>query len=276
MDPRDLRTRFAERMGKDRLDGLVFAVTTVLLTPVFLVGAIFGIFFALQFVDLPVIDHMGYGFSLITGINLCMTFMVGSYFMRPKETYKLKQKVPWKWLGSGIGVLALMLGLSYGTGWVETNPGLFWPIYGILTLTMLGLVGHAYEPGDDYYLGWATPMGYWDDFTTVEDDIDRAHFALGCAIAFPRLIMGSYGAMFGSTWLIRGLDNSEQAAATDILNALGDKDQKTASAALRRLGPKRSARIARALDKMRLVAPCKEGLRLTADGEKFMGLSDWH
>lgn len=85
---RALRTKLRELCASARSDAALFAVLTVVLTPLAVAVLILLLLFAFAFVDLPVVDHLGYRLSFVTGANLCLAFMAASYFLRPKEQYQ--------------------------------------------------------------------------------------------------------------------------------------------------------------------------------------------
>lgn len=258
-------------MGKDRHDALVFSLLTVLLTPVFLAIAVVLIVAMAYYADLPFVDYLGFWKSFLTGLNLSLTFMFIAFFVTPRRRPK---RADLAWVGGAILLFGLMAALCYGTKLVSTSPGLFWPVYGGLVIGMFGFLGHAYEPKDDYYLGWWG--GRIDDPFTIEDDVNRAHVALGFAAAFPRLLVGSYAEIFGSLWVWRGLEPVELSAATDVLHALASCDFQRSADRLRRLPPHSAARVVRALGKLKLVRTGPDGPRLTSEGEKLTGVSSWH
>ena len=69
-DDRFLVREFKFVLEKAKSDALLFAILTVLLTPFLLLALVAVFIFALAFVDLPVIDHLGFARSFLTGANL--------------------------------------------------------------------------------------------------------------------------------------------------------------------------------------------------------------
>lgn len=271
---RVIRTKLRELCVSARSDAKLFAVLTVLLTPVAVALFILMLLFALAFVDLPVVDHLGYRLSFVTGVNLCLGFMVASYFLRQKEQYQQQNDdTNWLWVAGGFfcGILAM----SYATPLAQTHPEWFWPLYVLLALAMLGCVGHAYEPKDDYYLGWTAGPLLMDDPFTIQDDIDRAHIGLGFAVSISHLILDSYGAIFGSRWLWRGLDESELSACAKLLQGLAARDVSEVKARLRELTKGSAANSVRALVKLELVIINKGLPRLSMKGREFLDLNAW-
>lgn len=57
---RALRMKLRDLCASAQHDAAIFTVLTVLLTPLAIAAVILILLFALAFVDLPVIDHLGY------------------------------------------------------------------------------------------------------------------------------------------------------------------------------------------------------------------------
>jgi hypothetical protein len=266
---RALRAKLRETCDGARRDAATFAVLTVLLTPFALGAAMLMLLFALALVDLPVVDHLGYARSLLTGVNLCLAFMLASYFLRPKEAYQ-RQRSDDTWLLIAFGLFCAVLALSHGTRLVMVHPGWFWPLYLLLVLAMLGCAGYAYEPADDYYLGWTCGPVLVDDPFTLRDDIDRAHIGLGFAVSFAHLILQCYGEIFGSRWLWNGLEERELAASIALLQGLARPDADGLMARVRELGRGSAADVVRAMVKLELVAMEQGRPRLTQKGREFL------
>lgn len=268
---RALRTRLRELCASARSDATLFAVLTVLLTPLALALFILMLLFALALVDLPVVDHLGYRLSFVTGVNLCLAFMAASYFLRPKEQYQ-RQNDDFTWLMVAFCLFCAILALSYATPLAQTHPGWFWPLYLLLALVMLGCIGHAYEPKEDYYLGWTAGPLLMDDPFTIRDDIDRAHIGLGFAVSFAHLILDSYGAIFGSRWLWYGLQESELTASVALLQGLATRDTDGVMSRMQALGRVQAADSVRALVKLDLVVIDKGRPKLSMKGREFLEL----
>ena len=266
-----LRNKLKQIIDRSRHDAAVFTILTVILTPFVLAGATIVLIFALVFVDLPVIDHLGYELSIVTGVNLCLAFMVSSYFLRPKLAYQ-RCSNDYMWLVVALGFYCTLLFISYGTTLAKTNPMTFWPIYLVLTLAMLGCVGHAYEPHDDYYLGWIVGPFIIDDPFALEDDIDRAHIFLGFSVSLAHMVLASYSEIFGSMWLWHGWKASELSASVELLQALASNDAKRAKTRMREIGNTSSLDIVRALEKLEMIRIYKGIPRLSWKGKEFLGL----
>ncbi len=266
-----LRSKLRDLCASARSDAKLFAVLTVLLTPFAVALAILMLLYALALVDLPVIDHLGYRQSFVTGANLCLAFMAASYFLRPKEQY-LRQDDDTTWLLVAFGLFCAILALSYATPLVQTHPGWFWPLYLLLVLAMLGCIGHAYEPRDEYYLGMMAGPILMDNPLTVKDDIDRAHLGLGIAVSVAHLILDSYGAIFGSRWLWRGLQESELNISVALLRGLAERDVSGVMSRIQALAKGSAADIVRALVKLELVVIDKGRPKLSMKGREFLEL----
>lgn len=266
---RALRSKLRELCTGARKDAAIFAALTVLLTPLAVALFILMLLFALVLVDLPLIDHLGYERSFLVGINLCLAFMAASYFLRPKDQY-MRQADDTTWLMVGLGLFCCILALSHGTPLAQIHPEWFWPLYLLLALAMLGCIGHAYEPKDDYYLGWTAGPLMMDDPFTIRDDIDRAHIGLGFAISFAHLILDSYGAVFGSRWLWHGLKESELTGSVALLRGLAERSDEAVMARFRAIARGSAADSVRALVKLELVVIDKGHPRLSWKGKEFL------
>lgn len=272
---RALRTKLRDLCVSAQHDAAIFAVLTVLLTPLAIAAVILILLFALAFVDLPVIDHLGYQLSFITGANLCLAFMAASYFLRPKEQYQ-RQDSDNNWLLVAFGLFCAILALSYATQLAHTHGGWFWTFYLLLALLMLGCIGHVYEPKDNYYLGWTSGPLLMDDPFTIQDDIDRAHITLGFAVSLSHLILESYGAIFGNRWLWNGLQEPELTASVALLQGLAARDVSGVMSRMRTAGKVSVVDTVRALVKLELVVIDKGHLKLSLKGREFLGLKAWH
>ncbi len=140
---------------------------------------------------------------------------------------------------------------------------------------MLGPIGHVYEPKDDYYLGWTAGPLRMDDPFTIQDDIDRAHIGLGFAVSMSHLILDSYGAIFGSRWLWRGLPESELTASVALLQGLATRDTSGVMSRVRALAKGSVVDIVRALVKLDLVVIDKGHPRLSMKGREFLDMKAW-
>ena len=270
----ELRAELRKILDYKRRDAAVFAITTVILTPFFMFIAVLVLFFALAFVDLPLIDHLGYALCFVTGINLMLAFMVISFFLRPKAPYQ-QHEIDVLWVTIALGFLCVLIAFSYGTSLIKTHPSYFWPVYLLLTLAMLGCIGHAYEGRGDYYLGWMTPPFMIDNPFTVEDDIDRAHLSLGLTMAMPYLVIESYSANFGSTWLWRRLEEPELSAAVELLQTLASKDAVRSRECMQTLNTTSALSVVRALVKLDMITIEKGFPRLSLKGRDFLRLRAW-
>jgi hypothetical protein len=267
----DLRLELRAIFDRARYDAAVFAIVTVVLTPFFAAVGVVVLLIAVSFVDLPVIDDLGYALSFVTGVNLTLAFMVASFFLRPKARYQRTDSDA-TWVAVALGLLGVLLLFSYGAPLVKTHPSHFWPIYVLLSLAVLGCIGHAYEPREDYYLGWSAGPVVMDDPFTVEDDIDRAHFSLGFAMALSSLIIESYSTIFGSVWLWRRLEERELSAAVKLLQTLAANDRAGARAHTQTLNAGSALAVVRALVKIKMIAIERGHLRLQLKGQEFLAL----
>ncbi|BBA70055.1 hypothetical protein [Geobacter sulfurreducens] len=266
-----IRDRLRLSLDSARHDTATFAMLTVVLTPIFMVVGTIFLVFTLMIVDVPVVDHLGYDASVATGANLSLAFMAASYFLRPKQDYQRGRR-GYPWLVVGASLFCVLLGISYGTTLPATAPGLFWSLYLVFALAMLGCIGHVYEPHDDYYVGWVAGPVLIDDPFTIEDDIDRAHLSLGLVGALSHLILSSYGEIFGSLWLWRGLKDHELSASVEFLKALAAKDPNRARTRMLSVGNASARDIMRALQKLEMILVVDGAPRLSMKGRELLGL----
>ncbi len=176
------------------------------------------------------------------------------------------------WLAAGLALLGAILYLSYASPLRKANPHGFWPLYGGLAIATLGVLGRGYVPRDHDYVR----PGEWTIADSPSDrQAEQTGFWFGWASAFPGLILGSYGNIFGSWWLWEGLGDHGLWSASEVLHSLGSRDQKGAENRLRVESPKESGRIVRWLLRLELVRKVEGKLGLTSAGERFLGISEW-
>lgn len=270
---RDLSSELKTIIDRARHDAAIFAITTVLLTPFLVFIAVVVFLMALIYIDFPVIDYFGYALSIVTGVNLTLAFMVTSYFLRASETTCQRHESYATWVAVTISLLCVLLLFSYAMSLIETHPSYFWPIYFLISLAILGCIGHAFEPREDYYLGWRVvgPIVI-DNPLTFKDDVDRAHFSLGFSMAIPSLIIDSYSAIFGSTWLWRDLTEPELSAAVELMQTLSNNDTTSASHTIQKFNTSSALNIVRTLVKLKMITIDRDRPRLLLKGWKFLGI----
>lgn len=266
-----LRRRLRHTCDIARRDAVIYAVLVVVLSPVAVAIFILTLLFTLALVDLPFVDYLGYRVSFITGVNLCLAFMGASYFLRPKAQYQQKASDS-SWLLTAGSLFCVILALCYITPLAASHPAWFWSLYLMLTLVMLGCIGHAYEPHDDYYLGWTGGPLLIDDPFTIRDDIDRAHIGLGFLVVIAQVMLESYGAIFGSRWLWRGMQESELAVSAALLQGLAVQDASGVISQIQGMSKESAADIVRALVKLELVVIEKGRPKLSRKGREFVEL----
>jgi hypothetical protein len=266
-----LETELLEAMKEERLDALKFSILTVILTPAFVAIAWFILILATAQISSSRSDEglfiSGNGFVHATTIFLLLA--CGSFFI-PQSGHPKKTAADYLWLALGVGVLGVLAILTYASSLRQTHPGFFWGIYGIFSIGILGLVGRGYIPGDEDYVRF-------EDWGLDDQALDRADreagFWIGWAVAFPRLILGSYGSLFGGLWLWQDLESSSLRVAADLLRLMGARDFAAVDACLRSANDAVSGRALRWLHRLELVRRTREGLRLTSDGESLVARS---
>ena len=271
---RVLRKKLRELCVSARSDAKLFAVLTVLITPVAVAVFAFILMLTLGSSRLSRVNHFGYRLSFVSVVNLCLAFMVVSYFLRPKEPYQRRENDA-NWLLLAGGLFCGILGLSYAIPLAQTNPEWFWPLHVLLTLGMLGCVGHAYEPKDEYYLGWTAGPVLMDNPFTIQDDVDRTHIGLGFVVSIAGMIFDSYGAVLGSRWLWNGLQESELSVSIKLLQALAARDASEVTERVRELTKDATVNSVRALVELELVFINKGNILISMKGRKFLDINDW-
>lgn len=269
VDSNDLEWRVRERLReiihRDRVDYLRFALTVVLLTPVFLTVAIVVFVVVAPLAGAP--RWLEGPNSVVFAVSVAAGGMLVALLLGQQPDTHKDPTAPL--LGAGLAYGAI-LALGYGTPWMQSQPVAFWSLIALLLTAILAFLGWLYEPSDRYYLGWVAGPIVMDDPFTLEDDVDRRHIALGFAVAIPRMILGTYGEIFGSGWLLRPLDEREQELASlALLEAERGMTSQTLGE-LAGLERRRAARAIRALSKLGLLHG-RRGLKLTADGRDLVG-----
>lgn len=264
--PRRMAVLIADRVAARRADALIFAVTTLILTPVVIVGGAMLILLDLARVKLP--EYFEVPDALVAAV-LCYLFTMTLVVFWSPGRFSLSR------LGF-VGYAALtwlaMLGLAYLAGWPGTMAGWLWPPFTFLGLLTLALVGRAYEPRDEYYLGFLGAP--WLDVPIdPRDDLDRAHARLGVMVVLPGLLFGAWNDLFSSSWLLRPPTPAECRVAADLLAGLDLADPARIEAVLRREGPRGAGRAARLLVRLKLLYRLKSGPMVSAEARDMIRLA---
>jgi hypothetical protein len=263
--PEQVRADFAEAVAKERHDVLFGAVIVVAITALAVsLGAVVltataGSARGPAARDIPAVLLAALAYVLIA-------FVVSNKTGRPS----------WGWVGGAAALLALLAAAGLASALPVDAPGLYWTMYAVFALAALGCLGMAYQPRDDYYLGWNVGPGIVNNPFTFRDDVDRMHLFVGLVTALPRMLVGSFVDLAGSAWVRKGLSAAECQAGGDMLFILGTIDPAGAEKALRRLGPGSASQIALWLTRMKLVRRSEAGWMLSTDGERLVGRSEWY
>lgn len=259
----EIRDAFEAEASKARRDSLVAAGTVALFTLVALVGA--GWIGTRMAREGAVAGVRG----IVVGANALLGYVIVFTVLGNPNVRR-----QFGWVMAGALVLAGLVAFSLGTRLWWTHPAFFWVVFVAGALVALGLLGHAYEARDDYYLGWMD--GRADNPFTYRDDIDRGHIAIGFLVALPKMVVGSFGELVGSAWLWGGLDVRQLDAGADALHALGSYDRARAEQRLRGLSRPSALLVMRWLGHLKLARRGRDGLELTDAGERFLGIGAWH
>lgn len=243
-DVNRIRRALDDALGEARRDWLLGTVLTVLFTPMFLAVALAVLVFG---AGIEVVEVVASPSRALVGLEVFLGLMFLGYFL--SEPGRTRWHVV---LGAAAGLGAL-IALAHVSPLPRTAPGAFWALYGVGVLGLLGAMGLAYTPRDDYELG----LGRWmiDNPFTLRDDIDRAHLGLGLLVAIPRFVLGAASDVVSGSWAVRGLAGHERQAAAMALLALGRGDGAEAQRAVGRLGPTSAGRVLRALEGTKLLRP---------------------
>lgn len=259
-DVEAVRRGFEAALSEARRDWVLGTVLTIALAPVFLAAtAAVVVFVAGGDLVESVVRHPTAG-PLALEVFLALLFL-GFFLGEPGRTR-------WGLVGVGAGGLIGLALLAHGTPLAARSPGLFWGVYGVGVFVLLGVLGLAYTPRDDYELG----LGRWmiDNPLTLRDDIDRTHLGMGFVVALPRFVLGAASDVVAGSWAVRGLAPHEVRGAAAALLALGRGDAAGATSAVGRLGPTAAGRVVRALEGTKLLRP---GGRLTTQGSRLLAAS---
>jgi len=268
----DLRGVFREAYIAARKDGILFVVLTVVLTPAAMALAALVCLLGFFYVFGPASGEIETGRGFLAAFNVFLVLFLVCFLYR-FWTDPARRPSAARFVWAAVGVLVMMVGFSHGTALADSHPGWFWSLYGGLVVVYFGLLGRAYQPGGDYYLGW---LDSWiDDPFTLRDDLDRGHVMVGVVSFIPSVVLEAYGEITGRGWIIGGLNESEQQLAADLLRALSTRNPSTIENVRRRLDPVSAARVIKVLDRMGLVQFGRSRLELTLDGEKLAGTNSW-
>lgn len=267
----DIRGVFREAYASARRDGILFVVLTVVLTPVAMALAALVSLLGFFYVFRPVSGEIETGRGFLTAFNVFL-FLFLVCFLYRFWTKPTGRPAAARSVWAAVGVWVMMVGCSHGTALADSHPVWFWSLYGVMVVVYFGLLGRAYQPGGDYYLGWLD--GWIDDPFTLRDDLDRGHVMLGVVSFIPSVVLEAYGEITGGGWIIGGLNESEQQLAADLLHALSTRNPSTIEHVRRRLDPVSAAHVIKVLDRMGLVQFGRSRLELTLDGEKLIESMD--
>ncbi len=254
---RRLRALLGDLIRSRRADGVILAVLTALITPLLLVASILiATLLAFGGRTLEIVAN-GRAAVWATLFSLGVMFGVALYAPVPRwgtadRRFILWALLPW----------VAMAALVWGAGWPTRTAGWLWPPFVALGLLTLALLGRAYEPREDYYLGWFG--GYMDDPFTLRDDVDRLHARLGFMVVLPMLLLGAWADLMGSVWLLHPPEDADLAGATELMLAMDLRDRAAIRDALTLRGARDSGRAARLLGHLGLIERHRDGPLLSA------------
>lgn len=239
-------------------------MTTLVLTPVFIVGSVvLFMLFAFR-TDAPIyLQEMN---ALVTCslwylavLGFVTLWSPGAFGPHSNARFIVWAALPW----------FVMVALAHFAGWPGTIAGWLWPPFTLFGLLALALLGRAYEPREEYYLGL---MGapWLDNPLTLRDDVDREHVKLGLLIVLPGFLFGSWSELVSSGWLLRPPTDEECRRAAEFLVAMDLRDRSRMEAVLARSGPRAAGRSARLLLRLGLVERTKGGPFVTAQARDLI------
>jgi len=265
----EIREKLIAKIAAERREMLLFSLLTILLTPAFIAASVFILLLAVNETSSRSIlwDEA----TLVHAVALFLGSAVPMFFMRPA----VQPGWNWRdglWLAAGLAAYGFLLYVSYRMQLRQENPRLYWPLLIGSAIVMLGMLGRGYVPRDHYYVR----PGEWNlTDSPFQRHAERSEFWLGFATAFPGLLLGSYGNIFGSGWLWRGLSDRGLRLAADVLHALGSRDVRGAEQKLRTVPAAEAGRVVRWLLKLNLIRGDAGGRGLSSEGERFLGISQW-
>ena len=265
----EIREKLIATVAAERREILLFSALTILLTPAFIAVSAFVLLLAVH--DTSARNVLWDDATLVHATACFLGYAVLGSFVRPaaQPGWSWRDGV---WLLAGLALFGLILYVSYAKPLRQENPRLYWPLVVGSALLMLGLLGRGYVPRDHYYVR----PGEWTlTDSPVERHAERADFWLGFAVAFPRLLLGSYGNIFGSGWLWLGMSDRGLRTAAEVLYALGSHELRTAEQKLRSLPAAEGGRVVRWLLRLNFVRNEDGRIGLTSQGERFLGISQW-
>jgi len=275
--PADIRVSLVKAISAERRDALLFSILLIILTPAFTALAIIVILYGLDNDVDPLRSsrwHRAWpweGMRWINGFNVFLYATLGGFFLRSANGSRLTWKNMAWWLSAG-GAVAFVTYLSYYTSLRETDPRLFWYLYGGGGFVTLGFLGAGYVPGDDHFAP-SREMSFPDP--TLSRPADEVDVPDGFLTVIPGILFSSYGNVFGSFWLWRGLDDRGLWIAAEALYGFATKDRARTEHSLRAATPHQSGRVIRWLKRLEFVRGSRERLELTPQGERFLGISEW-
>jgi hypothetical protein len=265
-----LKEELKRSLNQARFDAFAFTGLTLAMIPILVIIVVLLLAFVLAFIGIPVIDFFGYGVTIATGVNLCVTLMAASYFFSPKIPFR-NRKDDRYFVGAGLVCGVLLLALTYGTSLVTNQPWSFWFLYAVLAIAMVGFIGHVYEPKPYYYLGWTyVPTDIDSDPAAIENNEVHVQFPLGYAMELPYILMRSYGETFGSAWVWQSFSEKETSAALKFLQALGTSDWERVRGCADILGKPSLLKVVRALVKTKMVATDQGRIILLHKGKELL------
>jgi hypothetical protein len=260
-----------ERFLAKRREMLVQAALMLVLTPAFIV---ISVFVFVLFIPMTGHSHSyllaGPRAGVSGSLSVLFGMMMAYFFAAPIPRRVLMDS---RWLGASVWSFGVLVAISYLPGVMEAMGTAFWPAFIVLGLFVLASLGLAYEPKEDYYLGWVMGPVIVDNPFTCEDDLDRNHIALGFASAIPALIVGPWSDVFAHAVFFGRWDAEDHALAVVLLHRLVDVRGTDPCEWLVMHGRRRPARVLHALARLGLVLPGEHGLGLTSRGRELLAIA---
>jgi hypothetical protein len=275
--PSDIRVSLSRAISAERRDALLFSILLIILTPFFIAIAIVAILYGLDTNQNPLQSsrwHRAWpweGMRWINAFNLFLYTTLGGFFLRSANDARLTWKNMVWWLAAG-GSVAFVTYLSYSTPLRETDPRLFWYLYGGAGFVTLGFLGVGYVPSDDHFAP-LQDLSFSDP--TLSRPVEEVDVPDGFLTVIPGILFSSYGNVFGSFWLWHGLNDRGLWIAAEVLYGFAIKDMARTEHSLRAAVPVQAGRVIRWLKRLEFLRGPRERLELTAQGERFLGISEW-
>jgi hypothetical protein len=173
----------AVRVKQERRNMLILSLGVVILTPFLILAGVAGVLIG------GAIVCSRSGFDLIKAVGalgivtMFLTVMWVAGLVCQIEAMNRK-KAHWRSAAASAACFAAAVALAHWTTLPDTLPALFWPLYIVLGICVIGIAGRAYDP-------------------TIQLTMDGAQIgrteALGCVLVVCSALVEAYGSILGGS-----------------------------------------------------------------------------